>query len=315
MKKFNYKITALIAGFVFFLSSSVLANTVCRVVFDESGYRDNVNAVRALVAKQETELIQELVKSVKFQLEFMEESNSLYIIPMSVTAQAITLVGKGRDMNYIGDSGTSLFHLIATAGTRDQIILSYKLGADIRAKNNEGDTPLHEAVAWENIEAIKALYELGADPNAQNNKGDTPLHKASRPTVRDNRDVVEVLLRIGADPNVQNNKGRVPLHFAAKQGYIGIVKFLVKSKAALNVQNNKGRTPLHLAVLSYHVDIVEFLLDNGANPYIEDLDKKTAMDLASTSGIKEAFEERGLYEKNFFQRAGSLLTTLWPFKL
>ena len=52
-------------------------------------------------------------------------------------------------------------------------------GADPNAKDNDGETPLHQAVEFENAEAAKLLIEAGADPNAKNNNGETPLHKAT----------------------------------------------------------------------------------------------------------------------------------------
>ena len=50
-------------------------------------------------------------------------------------------------------------------------------GADVDAKNDYGDTPLHLAASGnENLAMIQALVDAGADVHAKNNHGSTPLH-------------------------------------------------------------------------------------------------------------------------------------------
>ena len=51
-------------------------------------------------------------------------------------------------------------------------------GADINARNNDGETPLHNAATTNTPEVIQALLDTGADINARNNDGDTPLDLA-----------------------------------------------------------------------------------------------------------------------------------------
>ena len=46
-----------------------------------------------------------------------------------------------------------------------------KIGADIEAKNSEGNTPLHFAAQSGNTEVIMALLAAGADINATNQDG------------------------------------------------------------------------------------------------------------------------------------------------
>jgi ankyrin repeat protein len=53
------------------------------------------------------------------------------------------------------------------------------VGADIHAKNNYGETPLHFASRNGHLEVVKYLKSVGADINAKNNNSWTPLHSAS----------------------------------------------------------------------------------------------------------------------------------------
>jgi ankyrin repeat protein len=48
-------------------------------------------------------------------------------------------------------------------------------GADINAKDNGGETPLHFAVSYDNLEIIKYLIKKRANVNIKDNGGKTPL--------------------------------------------------------------------------------------------------------------------------------------------
>lgn len=52
-------------------------------------------------------------------------------------------------------------------------------GANVNAKDENGDTAVHAAAANNAINAAKALLNKEADINATNNEGNTPLHMAN----------------------------------------------------------------------------------------------------------------------------------------
>ena len=43
-------------------------------------------------------------------------------------------------------------------------------------KNKSGDTPLHKAACWGNVEIFKLLVNNNANINEKNSYEDTPLH-------------------------------------------------------------------------------------------------------------------------------------------
>jgi len=47
-------------------------------------------------------------------------------------------------------------------------------GADVNAKDDQGNTCLHNATAWGNLKAVRALIQAGADPLRKNKAGWTP---------------------------------------------------------------------------------------------------------------------------------------------
>jgi len=51
-------------------------------------------------------------------------------------------------------------------------------GADINARNNNGNTPLHEAVWVGSLESVKILVTAGADTESENEYDATPFDLA-----------------------------------------------------------------------------------------------------------------------------------------
>jgi ankyrin repeat protein len=54
-------------------------------------------------------------------------------------------------------------------------------GADLNARDAEGNTPLHRAAANCRYTLAQLLIQHGADPNAKNNQDKTPLDLANCP--------------------------------------------------------------------------------------------------------------------------------------
>jgi ankyrin repeat protein len=65
------------------------------------------------------------------------------------------------------------------------------LGADVNAKDNEGQTPLHNATYLNyDAEVVKYLVSVGANVQAKDDRGETPLDVAKH---RGSPAVVKVL--------------------------------------------------------------------------------------------------------------------------
>ncbi len=115
--------------------------------------------------------------------------------------------GRGNSALHI-----SLFSVFGGSTNLPDLLLKH--GADVDARDAQGDTPL----AWRSTgkEIKELLLNNKANPNTQNNEGNTPLHRLVERTLdRDpssQKELAELLIARGADVNLRNRQGLTPLN-------------------------------------------------------------------------------------------------------
>jgi ankyrin repeat protein len=82
-------------------------------------------------------------------------------------------------------------------------------GADVNARDDDGNTPLHETFL---TDVEEELLKLGADVNARNNDGDTPIF------TNVDEDSIPLFIAHGADLTIRNNKGQTLVEAAKQRG-------------------------------------------------------------------------------------------------
>ena len=140
---------------------------------------------------------------------------------------------------------TTLLHIAAYNPEVEVLKYLISQGADVNAKDNDGETPLHHTVFNSNIEVLKYLVSQGVDVNAKNNNGRTPLHLAANFS-RD-PEVLKYLVSQGADINAKDNDGETPVHCTAYNRDVEVLKYLISQGADVNAQDRFGRTLLSRA--------------------------------------------------------------------
>ena len=127
-----------------------------------------------------------------------------------------------KDINAQGDMGWPMLVYVCRGDNREhpeEILRLLELGADINVRNYKEKTGLHYAAKAGFLNVINLLIEKGADLDATDNNGETPLFDAIRSTIKDGekqRAAIEALLVKGANPNFKNGKGLTPLQIAKR---------------------------------------------------------------------------------------------------
>lgn len=76
-------------------------------------------------------------------------------------------------------------------------------------------------------------------------------------------------------------------HWAAKRGYLELLKLLISKGVHINQYDNTRRTPLWLAAKNNHLSICQILLENKANPFMDSKDGKKPIDVTTDLHIKK----------------------------
>jgi len=136
--------------------------------------------------------------------------------------------------------------------------------ADVNAPLADGTTALHWAVRADDLETAGLLIHAGANVKAQDRYGLTPLAVACG---NGNSGMVRALLDAGADPNSTDPNGETPLMIAARtEGGTEVVKALLERGAAVNARDKiVEQTALMWAVRANQPESVRLLLAAGAD--------------------------------------------------
>ena len=113
------------------------------------------------------------------------------------TIAAVVLVGCGEAQLTAKAPDISI-HEAASDGNIEAVKQHLDAGADVNAKNEYGETPLHEAIFYFHKETAELLIAKGADVNAKSDDGSgkrvTPLDMA---ILNDETEIADLLRKHG----------------------------------------------------------------------------------------------------------------------
>ena len=185
-------------------------------------------------------------------------------------------------------------HEAARAGDLDAVnhLITVHM-ADVNATTSYGDTPLHYATGdgtgVGHVPVVSVLIAAGANVNAKEDEGQVPLHQAA---IKGNIPVVSMLIAAGADVNARNGYNQTPLHEAAEGGKAVAISALIAAGASVNVKDAGGGTPLHEAArlaVHDHISVAVFsaLIVGGADVNAKSNDGETPLRAALSAGVSE----------------------------
>lgn len=181
----------------------------------------------------------------------------------------------------------------AARGDVPEIAKLTAAGADVKARDGHGRTPLHVAAFAGRLDAMRALVKAGADPNAlENDRYDIVTIAA----VANDVPTLRVALELGCkSTNITSRYDGTALIAAAHLGHDEVVRTLIVAKAPLDHVNNLGWTALIESIVlgdggPRHVATMRALIEAGADVNLPDRNGTTPLHLAQANGYRDMAE-------------------------
>lgn len=183
------------------------------------------------------------------------------------------------------DYGATLLVEASAANENAEII---KFLSEQQPDNQDSSVALNRALYGNGreVEVIAQLIEQGADVNAKDKNGDTPLIKALQFEAEPG--LIDLLMDAGADVSAHGEFGYTALHEAAShsKNYIYIDQ-LIAAGANIEATRDNGATPLHDAAYYGVAEAALKLLDFDANPNALQEDERTPLVYAFYSSFNQ----------------------------
>lgn len=170
--------------------------------------------------------------------------------------------------------------------------LMLKTAISIDLTNYLRQTPLHLAVMLGNLKMVNMLLRCGSSLTLRDRNGNSVFHLAVKMNVR--KDVLVFILSHPLANSILNSldhEGYTALHYAVLRRNKMAVECLHRSGADMDAIDGKsGRSPLLHAVLEGSTDMVRHLLQCGARTDAVDYSGRSAYDLALQASSKDVIE-------------------------
>jgi len=212
------------------------------------------------------------------------------------------------NINERNTTGYTILHSAAKHAFPEGVAWCLQNGASVNATTALRCTPLHLAYLRNDKQVRKLLKEAKADRDALNVYGLKPkdYKNARRALIRpmpETASCVDVVLE-GFD-----HPFTIEIWFAARVGWLEVMKLFIDSGCDVDVKNTNGQTPLMCACEHRQEAMVAYLLSLGADPNTRDIHDSTPLHYAymcfdQCKSIPEMLEKAGADHsvKNIFNR-------------
>ena len=199
------------------------------------------------------------------------------------------LIERGADVNAAQAGMNPL--LAATRdswhGRPEAVMTLLANGADPRATDAEGNTPLHHAARSSDPGVAALLRDAGAGMDALNHDGVSPLGTAC---MAGNWRLARFLLERGAQAEPAGGQPILLAAAGTEEDDAAGVQLLLRHKARVDARDARGRSALHEAAFAGHAGICDVLLAAGADANARDSEGRTALLEAARAGALPALE-------------------------
>ena len=188
----------------------------------------------------------------------------------------MTLLTNGADPRASDHDGNTPLHHAARSTDPGVAALLRDAAAELDVLNAENLTPLGIACACGNWRLARFLLERGAKAETA---GATPALLAAAGGEDDDAAGVQLLLKHKAKVDARDAHGRSALHEAAYAGHNDVLSALLAAGADVHARDGHGRTPLLDAARRARLPALETLLDAGSDYGVCDVDGNSALAL------------------------------------
>lgn len=125
--------------------------------------------------------------------------------------------------------------------------------------DKKGRNILYYAIIFKRLDIFDYVMEQGIDINHQDDEGETPIFEAIK---RVETMMFKRLVMAGAHLNVSNNRGETPFHFVVQSGDLKMLTVMMNEHVE-HTQNMNGQFPIHYGVMNLKLRAVQMLIQEG----------------------------------------------------
>lgn len=257
---------------------------------------DNLDVVNVLLSYKDIDTEIKLPYEASVDDWYLGGATPLLVASYTGNADIVNaLIEAGSDIRAKDDiDGAATIHIASANGNNEVInILLNKDNTLINEADSMKDTPLHWASIKNQTDTISLLLANGADTKLANSDGNTVLHYAA---MYGDVNTVNVLLEADSSlASVENNEGITPIYYAIVVSDNDILSSIITNgQIDINKKDSLGYTPLHYAANYGNMEAVVLLVEEfNADKTIVNDDNFTASDIAANNSYYTIVEYLG----------------------